>query len=236
MVRVLEEDPDLGAGLDDARAEAARRLTVAPVEVLEVGTWHPRYTTEEDDELLRLLVLGGLLARTVRIAETTFTELVGPEDILRPWQAEAIDSPFAHVVEWSVHAPTRLAVLDRRFAAVAGRSPELMVAIVARLMRRTRSLVLHIATSHISRVDVRILVILWHFADRWGRVRREGVFVPVALTHEMLANVVGARRPSVTSALSRLRSRRLVSQRRDGWLLFGEPPQDLRRLQAAVMD
>jgi hypothetical protein len=77
-------------------------------------------------------------------------------------------------------------------------------------------------------VEDRILVLLWHLADRWGRVRPEGVTVPVRLTHEMLGKLVGARRPSVTTAVNELIQREQIARADDGgWLLLGPPPGEV---------
>jgi CRP-like cAMP-binding protein len=85
------------------------------------------------------------------------------------------------------------------------------------------------ALSHLNRVDVRLLAFFWHLADRWGRVGPEGVIVPLRLTHRTLAQLVGAQRPSVTTALGALAGEGRVTRRDDGtWLLHGEPPADLR--------
>ena len=65
---------------------------------------------------------------------------------------------------------------------------------------------------------------LWHLAERWGRVSRNGVILPLRFSHEFLAKLVGVRRPSVTSAISRLRHEGIVERRPDGsWLLHGPP-------------
>jgi CRP/FNR family transcriptional regulator, cyclic AMP receptor protein len=59
-------------------------------------------------------------------------------------------------------------------------------------------------------------------------VRPDGTLVGLRLTHELIGYLVGARRPSVSTALGRLqRDGRL---RREGrhWLLLGEPPDRQR--------
>jgi DNA-binding IclR family transcriptional regulator len=78
---------------------------------------------------------------------------------------------------------------------------------------------------------MRLLVILWYYADRWGRVTPEGVLLPLRMTHGLLARVVGARRPSVSTALGRLQERGLVERTDNGqWLLLGPPPRELGEL------
>jgi len=59
------------------------------------------------------------------------------------------------------------------------------------------------AIVHDARVGVRLHMLFWHLTDRWGRVRRDGVGVPLRLTHSVLADVVAARRPTVTWGASR---------------------------------
>ncbi|MGZ6696318.1 MAG: helix-turn-helix domain-containing protein, partial [Solirubrobacteraceae bacterium] len=51
----------------------------------------------------------------------------------------------------------------------------------------------------------------------------EGVRLPLALPHRTLATLVGARRPSVTTALSGLARDGLVERTPEGWLLHGDP-------------
>ena len=53
----------------------------------------------------------------------------------------------------------------------------------------------------------------------------DGVIVPLALTHRILGQLVGARRPTVSTALSELAEREELTRRPDGsWLLRGDPP------------
>ena len=79
-------------------------------------------------------------------------------------------------------------------------------------------------------VDDRLLLTLWHLAERWGRVTPTGIVVPLPLGHQRLADLVGAHRPSVTTALGELARAGSISRRDDGnWLLHGAPPEQLRR-------
>jgi CRP/FNR family transcriptional regulator, cyclic AMP receptor protein len=79
--------------------------------------------------------------------------------------------------------------------------------------------------------------LFWHLAERWGRVSGDGVIVPLALTHRILGQLVGARRPTVSTALSELAEREELVRRPDGsWLLRGDPPdaESLARKPSAV--
>jgi CRP-like cAMP-binding protein len=73
-------------------------------------------------------------------------------------------------------------------------------------------------------------MLLWQLAGRWGRVTGEGVRLPLPLSHGTLAELVAARRPSVTTALGRLVAEGVVRDERGGWLLQGERPAELSEM------
>lgn len=107
--------------------------------------------------------------------------------------------------------------------------PELGLELFARGTRRAHQLAVALAIAHHQRVDDRVLLTLWHMAERWGRVGRDGILVDLPLSHQRLADLVGAHRPSVTSALGELARAGAVSRRSSGeWLLHGLPPEQLR--------
>jgi CRP-like cAMP-binding protein len=74
------------------------------------------------------------------------------------------------------------------------------------------------------RLDVRLWMLIWDLADRYGRVRADGVHVELPLTHEILSHLAGARRPSVSAALTRLAADGRVTRQGHRWILSGEPP------------
>jgi CRP-like cAMP-binding protein len=119
-----------------------------------------------------------------------------------------------------------MAVLEPQAAARAAHWPALVEAITDRGMRRSRSLAVWAAIEAIRGIDKRLWVLFWHLAEHWGEVEPDGaIVVPLNLTHETLSILVGARRPSVSTALSRLASAgRLKRVPGRGWRLRGEPP------------
>jgi CRP-like cAMP-binding protein len=171
-----------------------------------------------------LLVLDGLVIRQVGVQGRSGAELLGQGDLLRPWEAEDETGLLQISVEWTVLEPLRLAVLDDEFARQLGRYPQLCGRLFARSTQRARNLAINMAIVHHARVDVRLHMLFWHLAGRWGRVRSDGTVLPVRLTHRVLAQLVAARRPTVTSALSQLARRGLVRSVGDAWLLAGDPP------------
>jgi CRP-like cAMP-binding protein len=75
--------------------------------------------------------------------------------------------------------------------------------------------------SHV-RVDVRVLAYLWHLADRFGVVKPGAVKLDLPLTHAVLARLVGARRPTVTTALQRLIQLGYVAREGRTFVLVGD--------------
>jgi CRP/FNR family transcriptional regulator, cyclic AMP receptor protein len=225
FVRVLEEDPELAAGLDPTSVQLATRHAIAAVEVIAPGTWEPPHPPDGGAGSLGLLVLDGLLMRDVTFARAACTELLGRGDLLRPWDWDTEVVTVRPQVTWTALQPVRLAVLDRRITAIIGRWPELISAVAARAVRRASELATTQATSHLTRVDARLELLFWGLADRWGRVSPDGVVLELPLTHQVLGRLIGAQRPSVTTALSDLTRRGVIERREDGaWILRGDPP------------
>jgi CRP/FNR family cyclic AMP-dependent transcriptional regulator len=232
-ISLLQAEPELGEGLNPQERPAAERVLAVPVMALEPGPWDPSDEFEAVAPVVGIMILEGLLTRDVVFAGRTTTELLGVGDLLRPWDDDLQFDPLPFRVRWRVHAPTRMAILDTRVAMAAGRWPSVAAALGVRHIRRARSLAFQRAIAQLPRVDDRLIVLLWALAERWGRVGPEGVRLPLDLPHRTLATLVGARRPSVTTALSGLARAGLVERVRDGWLLHGDPTEVLsRRLNA----
>lgn len=231
---LLGLDPDLGRGLDARELAAAERLLV-PVATAAVGPWRPPIGGAAASAALGFLVVEGLLMRRVMIADTGCTELLGRGDILRPWPTDTPEVASVPIeADWRVvDHPARLAVLDRDVTRELGRRPAITCEILDRSIRRARWLSFQLAVCHTRQVENRLLMILWHFADRWGRVRPDGVVVDLQLSHQTLGEIVGARRPTVTSALGRLREAGRLASTEDGrQLLRGDPPEFVGRAAA----
>lgn len=231
-VRLLEAEPELGRWLTPDEVVEARVRSVVPVLHAPPGDWPPP-RCESRRRHLGFLVLDGLLARDELLAGGTATELIGPGELLQPWTARPDDVLVPRRVAWTALEPTRLAVLGPAFAAATARWPALRSALLERAMQRCSWLSTEHALCQLSRVDERLLVLFWHLAERWGRVVRGGVLLPLRLSHATLGHLVGAKRPTVTLALRRLAETGVVARRADGtWLLRGDAPAALRRLAA----
>jgi CRP-like cAMP-binding protein len=230
VVHVLEEDPQLASALDEAEHAVAARHLVAAELRLPRGPWKADHPLGGSPGDLGFLILDGFLVRETVVGRHSTAELLGQGDLLRPWDhaEDAGGAPVDAESAWRVLQPARLAVLDARFAALCTRLPTLTAELLSRTLRRSRLLGMLLALSAMPRLDARLLALLWHLADRWGTVGPDGTTVPLKLTHATLAQLVGAQRPSVTSALRTLEERHLVRRLPEGggWLLLGDPPGD----------
>jgi DNA-binding transcriptional ArsR family regulator len=232
-IALLQEDESLAAAVAPETLAAALPACLATADWFGPGPWQPR------DDLggpgcLGLLVLEGFLVRYVDVVGRPATELLGPGDLLRPWDADRTE-PFSSGARWQMLEPCRLALLDERVCAVIGRWPDLVAALVGRALARSREQAITLAVGQIPSMRLRLLVVLWHLAGRWGEPVDDGTLMPVRLTHELLANLTSAQRPSVSHALTALRRRGLVERMADGRLVLrGDPPSALGRLRQSL--
>ncbi|MGH2872890.1 MAG: helix-turn-helix domain-containing protein [Solirubrobacteraceae bacterium] len=219
---VLREDPELADAVGREQRTRAERALVARELRIPAGPWTRREI--ELDGGFGLLVLEGVLLHRVGIGERFGAELIGTGDVVRRPDPGSGGSALPLVQEWSVLQQTRLAILDARFSRRLASFPEVAGRLFSRSVGRSRQLAVNMAIVQQARVDARLHLLMWHLAGRWGRVRPDGVLVPLRLTHAVLADLVAARRPTVTTALTQLREQGLVWACEEGWLLSGEAP------------
>jgi CRP-like cAMP-binding protein len=187
----------------------APRIDVAP------GPWLPEPPPGGGAPVL---VLDGLLCRDAALADRTSTQLLGPGDIVDPWLKS--DELLPCRVSWRAHTPAVLGLLDGRFGQAARRWPSLSAVVTRRLCERADRLAAQGAALQLSNVEQRLVANLWQLADRFGRVAPGGVVIPLQLTHQLLGQLVGAQRPTVTLAATKLTESGYVTRREDGtWFL-----------------
>ena len=218
--QLLEEDAELGSGLaGDELATASAALPVAVVEIGR-GEWNP--PDQQPGRQCGYLLLEGKLLREVRIFRDWNAELLLSGDVLRPWLE---DSASFMLARWTALERSRLAVLDIATIQRMARWAPLLDAFFERVMRRSRSLAAHAAIESLHRVEDRLLLLFWHIAERCGRIEDGKVVAPIKLTHDELSRLVGAQRPTVSSALMELSKGGKLERGDDGWILSGEPPR-----------
>ena len=222
LVRVFDEDPDLLRGLDPSTTDFLRRRALAPKLWLEVGPWTPPPCPAPPRTTFGLLVVEGLMIRSIHLNGRNCPELIGAGDLLRPWDDD--QDADAISVTWKALDRTSIAILDDRFASAVCRWPTIMSELLSRTVQRSRTLAFHLAIVHVRHAQTRLRMLLWHLGGRWGRVTPAGVHLPLALTHETLADLACMRRPTASTALQRLCREGELERRQDGtWLLKGDP-------------
>jgi CRP-like cAMP-binding protein len=166
-----------------------------------------------------VLVLDGVLALSVRVGDRVCAELIGAGDLV---QSQAAGEMLVCAqTRWRALTAVRLAVLDAAFARRVRFWPQIMLALARRADRRAQNLDVLRAISAQPRLEVRLALLLWHLADRWGRVELGGVRLPLPLTHQLLGHLIAAERPSVSHALGRLSQSHLVTGHGNEWHLHG---------------
>jgi len=236
-ISIVDADPELADLLEPGEVERARREAVTRVRRLSEGEWDVAAALEPDVHHRGFMIADGLLSREVDVLGRRCVELIGPGDVMRPWSWDEEGSHVRAEVGWMVLEPTKLAVLDHELVVRMVPWPQLGVELFNRGTRRAHHLAVALAIAHHPRVEDRIVLTLWHLAERWGKVHSDGIVVPLPLGHQRLADLVGAHRPSVTTALGNLgRAGRLDRRDNGDWVLHGSPPEQLRhhKLVAAL--
>jgi CRP/FNR family cyclic AMP-dependent transcriptional regulator len=217
QVAVTTLDPAFRAAIPADQMRLAQRFT-ADVHGLQRGVWAVHETDLRGRGAFAVLVLDGLLCQQVCLAGRPSAELLGPGDIIRPWQRA--DPAVPCDMQWTCVDTARVAVLDQRFVAAARRWPGLMAIVFERLNDQLQDAQRRTAITGLPRVEQRALALLWQLADRWGVVRPEGIVIPLRLTHEFLGHLIAAKRPTVTLAVAALAADGLVTRNGRGeWIL-----------------
>ena len=210
-VRLLDADPDLAAGLSHAEWDQARRAVVVPAVRRLAGTWTP---PDDTRGTIGALVVGGMLIRAGSTFGRPHLHVIGPGDMV---DGRILADPEN---AWRVLDDAHLAVLDDRFVRAARRWPPLIGGLARRLFETQREQETIAAIVAMPRVEDRLLALLCHLACRWGHVTPDGVTVRLPITHEVLGRLAGARRPTVTLALTALKEQHLLRRQSAGtWLL-----------------
>ena len=169
------------------------------------------------------VVVSGHLAGRVAVYGGTGVELAGPGDVILVDERDATDDP--RVVFSGVDACQVAWIQDKSWRAML-RHPAWSKALIEAQAQRADHLRALQAASTLTRVDDRILGAMWLLAERFGHVTADGTVVGIPLAHRLIGELIGARRPTVTTAVSKLTAEGYLSRcRRGRWLLLGEAPR-----------
>jgi CRP/FNR family transcriptional regulator, cyclic AMP receptor protein len=79
---------------------------------------------------------------------------------------------------------------------------------------------MHLAILHIARAKDRVLALFSDLAERFGHVTSHGIVIDVELTHKLIGQLIGSRRPTVSVALEELSTSGTLTRTRNGrWML-----------------
>ncbi len=170
LVSVLDVDAGLAELVPQDRRAEARRATAAATLGIAAGPWREAKNPDRARGGFGLLLVEGAMIRRVGIDGRFGAELLGPGDLLRPWQREG----NVLGIEWSWRALThaRLAVLDTRWAARAAPWPQLGAELAGRALARSVRAVVAMAITQQPKLEERLWMLFWELAERYGRVHR----------------------------------------------------------------
>lgn len=219
-VRLLDADPELGARLEGDELDQARKYAMLPAVRLDEGRWNIQQLRDARGvrgEVYGFVLTEGTITIDASFAGRRAARVLAPNELilLEGWHNDTLPVQWG----WTVLEPTTIAVLDERLEVIARHWPSLMTALVIRGADQTRHAVLQQAISQLPRVEDRLLALMWSLADSRGIVRADGIHVPLSLTHETLAQMIGARRPTVSLGLKALSEQGVLSADGDGWLV-----------------
>ena len=218
---LLDADDDLGHDFDVRTRLALRQTATARVLDAAPGQCDLRGWLGSVGHGPGLLVLSGVIAAETRIGDRTAMELVGAGDLIQPPDPQADDLVERHET-WSALSPSRFALLDAEFADRVRPWPQIGESLLRKASRRIADIDALRAITSQPRLELRLVLLLWHLAARWGRVEPGGVRVTLPLTHRLLGELVSAERPSISHALARLSESGLVVGNAGDWHLRGD--------------
>lgn len=218
-IRLFEAEPDLARYLSpEDRAQAAQvRL---PVIEIPAGPVKVQALLQHAGAFAGLIT-HGMVLQSLRLGEHAGLRLVGPGDILS--RSEAPGSMLVLDTDCRATVHTRIALFGRDLLLAGRRWPWLIAGLHGRMAEQAERLTTQLMICQLPRVDDRLLAMMWLLAESWGQVTPSGTVVPIELTHSALGGLIGARRPTVTLALSELTERGAIIRQADGWLLLAQP-------------
>jgi CRP/FNR family cyclic AMP-dependent transcriptional regulator len=217
---LLDMDPDLADAFDIRMRLVVRQVATAQLVDVPVGSGWFESRAEVGSHGLGALVLDGLIAVDVHVGGRTATELLGPGDLLQPRRPEAEELLDRDLTRKAL-VPSRVALLDKAFLDRVRPWPELVLTMLRRAEKRALDLNLQRAASSHPSLELRLALMLWHLAERYGRVEPGGIHLELPLTHALLGRLVAAERPSVSRSLGRLAEHGLVTGGAGDWHLTG---------------
>jgi CRP/FNR family transcriptional regulator, cyclic AMP receptor protein len=146
---------------------------------------------------------GVVVVRAMLGERTMMLAICGPDDV--------VPAPSENEVIEAAEVATLRLIDDVELAALVA-DPEtahgLVAALAGALRERQESLAQFAAATHAERLAAKLI----QLARKHGRVTPQGIRIDVPLTHQLLAESIGAARETVTVALRELRREGLIDR------------------------
>lgn len=212
--------PELGEALDPERFERVRHSVVLPAASLRAGRWELAQLLGAEGvraPVIGILLVKGCMTMEMSVAGRPCTRLITAGELVL---IDGRSGPgLACSWVWTALGEVVVAILDQRVLVIARHLPRLLSALLQRASEQTRQSFLQQAISQLPRVDDRLLALFWVIADRIGTISGDEIRLELSVTHEMLAHMIGARRPTVSLGLTRLHGQNLLHNDGGHWLL-----------------
>jgi len=181
----------------------------------------------DEAELLTVIVKGRV--KIVRHADAgdVILEIFGEGE---PVGAIAVYNYIPYPASAIALEPVTLLCLPRRdYFELLDRTPDFARAIIRELTKLVLALTRKVEESRGQRVEARIAQLFVSLADRMGRKSDDGVLIPLKLTRQEVADLVGTTVETAIRILSRWGREGIVVTRDDGFLI----PSRAKLTQAA---
>ncbi len=212
--RTIDLFADLSEGALAAALDGLAEVRLEPGEEFDVGASGAVCGVVGVGRLALAVVAPEERERTIGLLEQGDL-LVRPID---PWAASGPQ------VRCFAIEPSHVHLVDRGRMEQWMRDPALAANLVRVLSAQIADRELAVAIALEPRVERRLLLKRRQLAERWGRVTPDGIRLDLRLTHQELANMVGAVRESVTIALGRLAEAGEIEVRNRTLII--RPPRD----------
>jgi hypothetical protein len=213
-IGLLEAEPEFGRFLSEEQLEQAAHVHL---HVHKLRGEFDFGAVLRETHAFGGLIIEGMVLERVHASDQPTLRMLGPGDLLSP---RFSTSPLISKIDCNAAADTRIALLDDRILAAGQHWPRLFASLYLKSAEQAERVTAQLAICQLPRVTDRLLALMWLLAETWGRVTTAGVALPVALTHDALGGLIGARRPTVTLALRELSDRGAIIRQDLGWLLL----------------
>ena len=181
------------------------------------------------DRLLTVLTGRVKVVKTTARGTDVILELFGPGDPVgavavyqsRPYPASAI----------ALEATSCIEVPRQTFFELLERYPTVVRGLLVGLTHRMMELTFRLAELSGGRVEARLARLMLKLASDCGRARADGTFIPLALSRQELADLMGTTIETAIRIMSRWNKDNIVLTERDGFLV-----KDAGTLEALALE